>query len=103
MIKKLLLGQRQPVWYSLASIFVSVIMVALLGAIYVKKTVDDGVQRSERKQCGLIIIIDDYFHKTPLRLQMAPRLRRASSTHERYTSSGKTSAATKRGNDEAQA
>jgi hypothetical protein len=66
MIKKLLLGQRQPVWYSLASIFVSVIMVALLGAIYVKKTVDDGVQQSERKQCELVIIIDDYFHKTPL-------------------------------------
>lgn len=64
MIRRLLEGQRQPVWYSLASILISVFLVAGIGAAFVTKTVDNGVRESERKQCGLIVIIDDYFNKT---------------------------------------
>lgn len=66
MIKKFIEGKRQPVWYSLASVFISVILIAAAGGAYVKKTTDRAIHESERKQCALVTIIDDYFRSSPL-------------------------------------
>lgn len=66
MMRRFLEGQRQPWWYSLFAIVVSVLLVAGGGVAYVSKKTRAAVEESERKNCKLVIIIDDYFQKAPL-------------------------------------
>lgn len=59
------MGERQPWWYSLFAICVSVAIVAGGGVWYVKKTTDKAVHDSQRNWCEVVSTLDQTYSQTP--------------------------------------
>lgn len=70
MIRKLIAGQRQPLWYSLVAILVSSMLLGVT-SLYLSKKAGDVAQQqrraSERQWCELLIAMDNAYHRTPPR------------------------------------
>lgn len=65
MIRQFIEGRRQPIVYSLASIVLSVILIALVGGWYVKATADRAVRQSEQRWCAILSIYHDAYTNQP--------------------------------------
>lgn len=62
----------QPIWYSIATSFLAVLVVTVGGVLYTKKVQDENdvryhrlVQQSEQKWCSIITTLDDSYKTTP--------------------------------------
>lgn len=62
----------QPVWYSIATSFTAVLVLAVGGVLYTKNVQDENdarynrlVQQSEQKWCAIIVTLDDSYKVTP--------------------------------------
>jgi hypothetical protein len=67
------IAPRQPIWYSLVAVVVSMILLTVLGAWYTNRTAAE----SERKWCELLGVMDEAYSSSPPRTEIGRQLARA--------------------------
>lgn len=69
MIQKFVQGQRQPMAYSLFSLFVSLVLAVVFCVVYSKQTADASAEESarvtEQKLCRLVLVLDSAYARNP--------------------------------------
>lgn len=63
---------RQPVWYSLVAILISVLVTVAATVVYTNST----ARESERKWCSLVSTLDDAYRITPPTTEIGRKLAR---------------------------